>query len=189
MCGIAGIISKVPMDIADTLINMLKPIQHRGPDAAGIAVFTKNKNVVLRATVQDESDIEKLNSIILKYAEIIDDKKTDAMGSIPFMEYELSIPEKNIAKLHEAINEEYALAVHSISKRFKVYKEGGHIDKLLAKHDIDNGFCKHGIGHVRMATESAEDINAAHPFVSPFYPELAVVHNGQFTNYFKLRRF
>ena len=40
-----------------------------------------------------------------------------------------------------------------------------------------------------MATESAEDINAAHPFVSPFYPELAIVHNGQFTNYFNMRRF
>ncbi len=47
----------------------------------------------------------------------------------------------------------------------------------------------HGIGHVRMATESAEDINAAHPFVSPFYPDLAIVHNGQFTNYFNMRRF
>jgi glutamine phosphoribosylpyrophosphate amidotransferase len=46
----------------------------------------------------------------------------------------------------------------------------------------------HGIGHVRLATESVENINFAHPFISYLYPELAVVHNGQFTNYFNLRR-
>jgi glucosamine 6-phosphate synthetase-like amidotransferase/phosphosugar isomerase protein len=41
---------------------------------------------------------------------------------------------------------------------------------------------------VRLATESVENINFAHPFVSYIYPELALVHNGQFTNYFNMRR-
>jgi hypothetical protein len=41
---------------------------------------------------------------------------------------------------------------------------------------------------VRLATESVENINFAHPFVSYIDPELAIVHNGQFTNYFNTRR-
>jgi glutamine phosphoribosylpyrophosphate amidotransferase len=71
----------------------------------------------------------------------------------------------------------------------KIYKDGGTVKRLQEVHTIKSGqISTHGIGHVRMATESAEDINAAHPFVSPFYPEMAIVHNGQFTNYFNLRR-
>lgn len=189
MCGIAGIISKKSMNISDTLINMLTPIQHRGPDAAGIAIFQKSENVVLRVTMQSNDDIPKLREIVTSYGEVICENYIEAKESIPFMEYEINMPSEKIQDLHFAINSEENLAVHSLSKNFKVYKEGGHIDKLLSKHSIDKSECKHGIGHVRMATESAEDINAAHPFVSPFYPELAIVHNGQFTNYFNLRRF
>ena len=33
-----------------------------------------------------------------------------------------------------------------------------------------------------------ENINLAHPFTSYLMPELALVHNGQFTNYFNMRR-
>ena len=55
-------------------------------------------------------------------------------------------------------------------------------------HEIKVGKCTHGIGHVRLATESVENINFAHPFVSYLYPELSLVHNGQFTNYFNMRR-
>ena len=59
---------------------------------------------------------------------------------------------------------------------------------MQKRHEIPPIKATHGIGHVRLATESVEDINFAHPFVSYLYPEMALVHNGQFTNYFNMRR-
>ena len=46
----------------------------------------------------------------------------------------------------------------------------------------------HGIGHTRMATESRVDIAHSHPFWARPFPDISVVHNGQITNYHKLRR-
>jgi hypothetical protein len=39
-----------------------------------------------------------------------------------------------------------------------------------------------------MATESIVDIAHSHPFWARPYPDVSVVHNGQITNYHKLRR-
>lgn len=189
MCGIAGIISKHPIDIASKLISMVSLIQHRGPDASGIAVFPKEKNVLVRVSYNNDEKLSLLREIIKNYGEVIKEKYIEAKNSIPFAEYEIDIPKELVSRLHQEINSINGLAVHSIGSDIKVYKEGGLVKNLISKHDITKEKCRHGIAHVRMATESAEDINAAHPFVSPFYPELAIVHNGQFTNYFNMRRF
>src|SRR5690348_17507530 len=44
------------------------------------------------------------------------------------------------------------------------------------------------IGHVRMATESDVDISGAHPYWAYPFSDVAVVHNGQLTNYFQDRK-
>ena len=46
----------------------------------------------------------------------------------------------------------------------------------------------HGIGHTRMATESDVDIRSAHPYWAYPFNDIAVVHNGQLTNYWIMRR-
>ncbi|SFR96244.1 class II glutamine amidotransferase domain-containing protein [Anaeromicropila populeti] len=189
MCGIAGIISKNKSNISGKLLEMLNLIQHRGPDASGIAVFSKEDSVMLRVSMKQGSCIDKLREIIMGYGKIAEEKLILPGNSIPMAEFSLELAPEKVEDLHAAINLADGLAVHSIGNNIKVYKEGGRIENLVRKHSIEDTFCKHGIGHVRMATESAEDINAAHPFVSPFYSGLAIVHNGQFTNYFKMRRF
>jgi glutamine phosphoribosylpyrophosphate amidotransferase len=189
MCGIAGIISKNETDISKDLLKMLTYIQHRGPDASGIAVFPKTENVFLRVSLKDMALYEKLVEIVNAFGAIVSERLVDAKTTIPIVEFELTMAETEVEALHTAINATSGMTVHSVGNGIKVYKEGGYLNDLLAQHTIDHTPCRHGIGHVRMATESAEDINAAHPFVSPFYPGLAMVHNGQFTNYFKLRRF
>ena len=57
-----------------------------------------------------------------------------------------------------------------------------------AKHGVSQIKGTHGIGHVRMATESRVDISHAHPFWAYPFPDVTVVHNGQLTNYYNLRR-
>jgi glutamine phosphoribosylpyrophosphate amidotransferase len=46
----------------------------------------------------------------------------------------------------------------------------------------------HAIGHTRMATESDVDIRSAHPYWAYPFSDVAVVHNGQLTNYWSKRR-
>jgi glutamine phosphoribosylpyrophosphate amidotransferase len=46
----------------------------------------------------------------------------------------------------------------------------------------------HAIGHTRMATESDVDIKSAHPYWAFPYNDISVVHNGQITNYWLMRR-
>jgi glutamine phosphoribosylpyrophosphate amidotransferase len=189
MCGIAGVIGKEEISAADSVINMLSLIQHRGRDASGIAWFSKEDGVTLRTSLKNEVLIESLRGIVNKYGNIIKEKIFEAKNSIPVAEFYLNIEKSAVQPLHEAINKSDGTAVHSIGDNIKVYKENGVLQNLLNKYNIPDTKCRHAIGHVRMATESAEDVNAAHPFVSPFYPEMAIVHNGQFTNYFNTRRF
>jgi glutamine phosphoribosylpyrophosphate amidotransferase len=189
MCGIAGVVGVSPAGVVDSVIDMLSLIQHRGRDATGIAAFQRHGEVILRSSLKDESLNPKLSKIVRQYAEIIEEKLLDGKNSIPVAEHRLKMNESDIVELHTAINKTMGLCVHSIGSDLVVYKENGVMENLLSKHKIDRTHCRHAIGHVRMATESAEDVNAAHPFVSPFYPGLAIVHNGQFTNYFNVRRF
>lgn len=187
MCGIAGIINREGMDISTKLTDMLSLIQHRGPDASGIAVYRNDTAISLRVSVNKNERYPDLLKTVRDYGEILAET-SDTSGNFTFVELNLTMDPQNIPRLHQAINSTDGLYVHSIGRGMKVYKDGGTVNRLVHNHKIDTSPATHGMGHVRMATESAEDINAAHPFVSPFYPELSIVHNGQFTNYFNLRR-
>lgn len=189
MCGIAGIIEKKGMDVSTKLLDMLTLIQHRGPDATGIAVYGCEQSVYLRVAIEKKELHAVLMKIVMAHASVLSESTTDWVRSIVYAEMDLRIEEEEIPKLHAEINKVDGLYVHSLSKGMKVYKDKGTTGDLQGFHKVDKRVTTHGIGHVRMATESAEDINAAHPFVSPFYPNLAIVHNGQFTNYFNVRRF
>ncbi|AGL02290.1 glutamine amidotransferase [Desulfoscipio gibsoniae] len=189
MCGIAGIINKNGMDISAKLLEMLCLIQHRGPDASGIAVYGEGPEVSLRVSITQKEMVPTLENIIVRYGTVLSSQFSDESRAVVFADLKLVIDRDHLAGLHAAINSRDGLYVHSLGRGMKVYKDGGTITNLTKHHIIENCHGTHGLGHVRMATESAEDINAAHPFVSPFYPELTIVHNGQFTNYFNMRRY
>lgn len=191
MCGIAGLIHKNSADISGELLDMLHFIQHRGPDASGIAVFgEREEDAALRATLKTGASREEFNRTVSRFSSPVGGEDARPSGAVLFSERKLSMQDGEIPALHEALNRLPGVTVHSLSRGMKVYKENGLLENLTGFHGICHSLtATHGIGHVRMATESAEDVNAAHPFVSPFYPELAIVHNGQFTNYFNMRRF
>lgn len=188
MCGIAGVINKTGMDVSNTLLAMLHLIQHRGMDASGIAVYGQNQGVILRAAINDQEKYAVLKTMVGQYGSISSEQTVKSNGQVVFAEFNLCIDQNAIPILHQAINATKDMYVHSLGSGITVYKDRGKVADLISHHHIDHKSATHGIGHVRMATESAEDVNAAHPFVSPFYSDLSIVHNGQFTNYFNLRR-
>ena len=61
-------------------------------------------------------------------------------------------------------------------------------ETVAADYGLDDFIGTHAIGHARMATESDVDIANAHPYWAYPFPDVAVVHNGQLTNYHQWRR-
>ena len=76
----------------------------------------------------------------------------------------------------------------SIGESLDIIKDigGAHdVDKI---YDVNSFNGTHGLGHVRLATESDVKPEAAHPFWATGFADVAIVHNGQITNYYKMRR-
>ena len=96
--------------------------------------------------------------------------------------------EGEVPALAEALLNTAGVALHSIGKVSEVIKDVGTPVTMDTIHAVSQLKGTHGIGHVRMATECRVDVNHAHPFWAYPFPDVSVVHNGQLTNYHKLRR-
>lgn len=188
MCGVAGMISKQSSYLGNDLINMLKQLLHRGRDSTGVALYEDRKDIQIRVALSDARYKENLEEIIRKHATISGARIYRGEGIFSFYEASLDMVPEKIEQLNWDIDSHPELCVHSLGQSIKVYKDQGSAEDLQKRHEIPPAMATHGIGHVRLATESVENINFAHPFVSYLYPELAIVHNGQFTNYFNMRR-
>jgi len=70
--------------------------------------------------------------------------------------------------------------------RLRFYVGGAH--EVDERYHVGAFRGSHGLGHVRLATESDVKPEAAHPFWATGFADVAIVHNGQITNYWKMRR-
>jgi len=188
MCGIAGLIAKDSPTLGNDLINMLKELGHRGKDATGVAIYENRDTVDLRVSMTDGQYQADLAEIIKKYGLVSNDRIYQGQGIFTFYEASIGMDAARVSDLNWDIDSHPNICVHSLGRRLKVYKDEGSAVELQNRHKIPAIQGSHGIGHVRLATESVENINFAHPFISYIHPELAIVHNGQFTNYFNMRR-
>ena len=188
MCGIAGLIAKDSPTLGNDLINMLKELIHRGKDATGVAIYENRDTIDLRVSMTSAEYQKDLEEILEGYGEVSNSRIYRGQGIFTFYESSVDMDPGRISDLHWAIDTHPEICVHSLGTRLKVYKDEGSAEELQNRHKIPPVQGTHGIGHVRLATESVENINFAHPFISYLYPELAIVHNGQFTNYFNMRR-
>jgi methylamine---glutamate N-methyltransferase subunit A len=78
--------------------------------------------------------------------------------------------------------------VFSVGRSMEIVKDLGMACDINQRYALGEFQGSHGIGHTRMATESRVDIAHSHPFWARPFPDISVVHNGQITNYHKLRR-
>ncbi len=68
----------------------------------------------------------------------------------------------------------------------EIYKEVGLPGHVVARFGLTEMAGTHGIGHTRMATESAVTTLGAHPFSTG--PDQCLVHNGSLSNHNNVRR-
>ena len=188
MCGIAGLIAKDSPTLGNDLINMLKELIHRGKDATGMAIYENRDTIDVRVSMTAAEYRKDLEQIIKKYGSLSNTRIYQGQGIFTFYEASIDMDNASVSDLNWDIDTHPNLCVHSLGRQIKIYKDEGSAEDLQTCHKIPAVEGTHGIGHVRLATESVENINFAHPFISYIYPELALVHNGQFTNYFNMRR-
>ena len=199
MCGIAGIIYRDgSRDIGREMTAMLQSMKHRGPDSTGYALFgPTSKTVVMRyklADANDARDYEFAERLERNRAEV--ESRLGQLGARVIeveeeTDYALRATleyDGDLKTLADYVEDVPNCEVLSLGHSLEIVKDLGDAETVCKQYDLDGFNGTHAIGHVRMATESDVDISGAHPYWAYPFADVAVVHNGQLTNYFQWRR-
>ena len=196
MCGIAGILYKADgLDgaLGRDLITMLDGCQHRGPDSPGFALSHETNGAAangsstlrLRFFVGEGDEAEEALARI--HAQLEEHAATVVEEHRVGTTVQLTVHfDGDLRSFSYAM--EHAAKLASIGESLDIVKDVG------GAHDVDDVYHvgeftgTHGIGHVRLATESDVSPEAGHPFWATGFADVAIVHNGQITNYWKMRR-
>ena len=190
MCGIAGILFKgshPKIAAGQALIDMLDGCQHRGPDSTGFALYRDARpgELRLRFFVGDGDEVvetvERIKAALAEHqAHIIEE---EAIGTSHRFTVEFDGDVKSFAYAME-----HVAKVISLGASLDIVKDVGSAHDVDDTYHVNSFDGSHGIGHVRLATESDVKPEASHPFWATGFADVAIVHNGQITNYWKMRR-
>lgn len=200
MCGIAGLIHKGKSSNVGEMTAMLQALKHRGPDSTGYAVYGEptEGDYVLRLKVAEAEDMAKGRGIHQVLADRITEVeaimqehgvtvKTKEHATEYALRYLIS-HEGDTTALAEHIEETDGVEILSLGNGLELIKDLGDASDVAGLYGLNEFNGTHGIGHTRMATESDVDIRSAHPYWAFPYNDVSVVHNGQITNYWIMRR-
>ena len=187
MCGIVGLFAKkenISSSLGLHLSKMLESMSDRGPDSAGLAIYGKPIAKKAKIMVQSQSplsDFKALKKFLSSKRAISYSLTTQSTHAV----IKLDIKNKNL--VIDLINKTFPeLRILSIGKKMEIYKEVGRPIDVVKRFNVDKMKGSHGIGHTRMATESAVTTLGAHPFSTG--EDQCLVHNGSLSNHNLLRR-
>ena len=175
--------------IGRDLVKMLDSLAHRGTDSTGFTVAGEDfaEDLILRIWTDLE---ESEDGVLARVSEAIE-RRGGVVGTSKtwggFLRLTVNY-EGEVAPLAEALLNTDGVAIHSIGRSSETIKDIGTATEMDRTHSVSGLMGTHGIGHVRMATESIVDIGHAHPFWAYPFPDITVVHNGQLTNYHSMKR-
>jgi methylamine---glutamate N-methyltransferase subunit A len=200
MCGIAGIIYRDgTRDVGRDMTRMLQSMKHRGPDSTGYALYGQPKDgrVVMRYTLADANtprDFE-FDDRIKRHQQQVVARFKAAGAQVEDVEPETEYAYRttltydgNLKDLTDRIEDIPDAEVLSVGRSLEIIKDLGDAETVSDQYRLGGFEGTHAIGHVRMATESDVDISGAHPYWAYPFSDIAVVHNGQLTNYFQWKR-
>jgi glutamate synthase domain-containing protein 1 len=179
---------------------MLQSLKHRGPDSTGFALYGEPRagEYVLRFKVAEQEDMRHgfqiHDQVKERRAEV--DRRLDEMGARKVREddateyayrYLISF-DGDMKKLADYVEDVEGAEILSIGNALELVKDLGDATTVSGQYDLGAFQGTHAIGHTRMATESDVDIRSAHPYWAYPFNDIAVVHNGQLTNYWGFRR-
>jgi len=195
MCGIVGLHLKNPglqPRLGEPLTQMLEAMTTRGPDSAGIAVYAdrdpapaaqgQEQGQELRYSLRSNETIDW--DLLAKRiaAETGRDVRVEPLGSDSAVFVSPAGEASVLAAVRRVAPQ---VTVPGFGRSMVVVKDVGAPAAICARYGIPGWGGYQGIGHTRMATESAVTTAHSHPFAPA--ADLALVHNGSFSNYATIR--
>ena len=187
MCGIVGLFLKDPglePQLGAMLADMLIKMSDRGPDSAGIAIYGHPVPGRAKLTLQSANPRQDFAGIV---QEISADIGSPVTADVKDTHIVLDVPHDLLAAVRTAIETlRPTLKVMSAGDSIEIFKEVGLPRDVARRFDLAKMSGTHGIGHTRMATESAVTTMGAHPFSTG--ADQCLVHNGSLSNHNSVRR-
>lgn len=187
MCGIIGLFlkdDKLNCNLGSMLSSMLNTMSDRGPDSSGLAIYNCREIDKIKLTLRSENhqeDFKEIRKVLLQ--------KLKLKFSIRehFNHIVLTVNKKDVDKVESFLKKSFSnLSLMSSGENIEIFKEVGLPKNVIQKFGINKMNGTHGIGHTRMATESAVTTLGAHPFSTG--PDQCLVHNGSLSNHNQLRQ-
>ncbi len=195
MCGIAGIVYKDKNlhNAGYDMTNMLHQLQHRGPDSAGYAIYggtgLKENEYILKIQVKEQNRLlETVQDAINMVTPIKKDEIIPSVGDSFIYKCKIELDEfSSLKPLISQVDTIDDVIVLNGSQDFEMVKDVGSVLEIANRYNVRDIKGTHAIGHTRFSTESGVDRYHAHPFQTYIVKDVSVVHNGQITNYWKVR--
>jgi hypothetical protein len=179
---------------------MLQALRHRGPDSTGFALYgnpTENE-FVIRFKLAEQEDLKTGFQIHdeVKERQNEVDRRMEEMGArvtkkdiaTEYARRYRFVLDGDMKRLADYIEDVEEVEILSIGQGLELIKDLGDANTVSEQYGLGGFEGTHAIGHTRMATESDVDIRSAHPYWAYPFNDIAVVHNGQLTNYWGFRR-
>ena len=201
MCGIAGIIYRNGnggRPLGADMTRMLQSMKHRGPDSTGYALYGPASDLVLvRFTLADANDPRdfEFTERLERHRAEVEGRMRELGAQIMNIEFDTEYAfraalryDGDLKRLADYLEDVPGCEVLSLGKSLEIVKDLGDAESVADQYGLGKFEGTHAIGHVRMATESDVDISGAHPYWAYPFADVAVVHNGQLTNYHYWKR-
>ena len=187
MCGIIGLFlkdDKLNCNLGSMLSSMLNSMSDRGPDSSGLAIYNCREIDKIKLTLRSENhqeDFEEIRNGLLQKLKLKFSLREH------FNHIVLTVNKKDVDKVESFLKKSFSnLSLMSSGENIEIFKEVGLPKNVIQKFGINKMDGTHGIGHTRMATESAVTTLGAHPFSTG--PDQCLVHNGSLSNHNQLRQ-
>lgn len=186
MCGIVGLFLKdksLEPQLGALLSEMLVSLSDRGPDSAGIAIYGSGGKQS-KITIQSANPNDDFAGLAKELGESLGEKVGVIVKSTHAV---IEVPSDRLDEARAAIlSLRPAVRIMGAGEVIEIYKEVGLPGQVVDRFGLANMAGTHGIGHTRMATESAVTTLGAHPFSTG--PDECLVHNGSLSNHNNVRR-
>jgi len=181
MCGIVGLLVKKPSlrpQLGALMVPMLTGMTERGPDSAGLAVYTtpvsegrRKLSLYSGEHAVDWSELlGRLRHAIVETHEIATHGNQAVLTTAADADQVVTWLKRHAP----------GVAVLSVGQSIDLYKDVGAPADIARRYRFGELEGTHLVGHTRMATESAVTPAHAHPFTAG--RDFCLVHNGSLSN-------
>jgi methylamine---glutamate N-methyltransferase subunit A len=181
MCGIVGLLVKnlgLRDQLGELMVPMLVGMTERGPDSAGLAVYTSPvPDKQHKLSLYSGAHAVDWPEVLAELREELTQHQEIAINGNHAVLTTATEPELVIKWLRGRVPE---VAVLSVGSSIDLYKDVGAQAEIARRYRFSALRGTHLVGHTRMATESAVTPAHAHPFTAG--RDFCLVHNGSLSN-------